>query len=151
MHIMKKEKHRKGKSKVWIVLLIIVGVLGLVMVGGIVFTAPGRAELQNLSIAAVDIKKLPDGVYAGAYKGAKDSMRNAAVEVTVQGGAIKDIKVTQGALAKEKQSTELRGGLSIDVLFGRVIHSQSLQVDVISGATLTCKAHLKAVENALIH
>ncbi|HHV58206.1 MAG TPA: FMN-binding protein, partial [Firmicutes bacterium] len=30
-----------------------------------------------------------------------------------------------------------------------VIKSQSLQVDVISGATLTSKAHLKAVENAL--
>jgi uncharacterized protein with FMN-binding domain len=34
-------------------------------------------------------------------------------------------------------------------LFRHVIESQSLQVDVISGATLTSKAHLKALENAL--
>jgi uncharacterized protein with FMN-binding domain len=36
------------------------------------------------------------------------------------------------------------------MLYDRVIESQSLQVDTISGATLTCKARLKAVENALI-
>jgi uncharacterized protein with FMN-binding domain len=34
-------------------------------------------------------------------------------------------------------------------LFDRVIEAQSLQVDAISGATLTSKAYLKAVENAL--
>jgi major membrane immunogen (membrane-anchored lipoprotein) len=32
---------------------------------------------------------------------------------------------------------------------GRVIREQSLQVDTISGATLTSKAFLKAIENAL--
>jgi uncharacterized protein with FMN-binding domain len=31
-----------------------------------------------------------------------------------------------------------------------VIDAQSLQVDTISGATLTSKAYLKAVENALL-
>lgn len=40
-------------------------------------------------------------------------------------------------------------GISIGDLFRHVIESQSLQVDVISGATLTSKAHLKALENAL--
>ena len=30
-----------------------------------------------------------------------------------------------------------------------VIEAQSLQVDVVSGATITAKAYLKAVENAL--
>ncbi|WP_368487958.1 FMN-binding protein [Clostridium sp. BJN0013] len=34
-------------------------------------------------------------------------------------------------------------------LFQKVIELQSLQVDIISGATLTSKAHLKALENAL--
>ena len=35
-------------------------------------------------------------------------------------------------------------------LFDRVIQAQSLQVDTISGATLTSKAYLQCVENALI-
>jgi uncharacterized protein with FMN-binding domain len=39
--------------------------------------------------------------------------------------------------------------MTIEDLFKRVIDSDSLQVDAISGATLTSKAHLKALENAL--
>ncbi|MCR4434642.1 MAG: FMN-binding protein [Clostridiales bacterium] len=133
----------------WIVILSIVGVIALGMAGAIVMTAPGRNELQNMVIADVDFKKLRDGVYTGAYRGTKDSFRNAAVEVTVASGAVTEIRVTEGALANEKQTTEIRKGLTINNLFDEVIKSQSLKVDVISGATLTSKAHLKAVENAL--
>jgi uncharacterized protein with FMN-binding domain len=37
-----------------------------------------------------------------------------------------------------------------EVLFDRVIQAQSLHVDTISMATLTSKAYLQAVENALV-
>ncbi|WP_206172748.1 FMN-binding protein [Acidilutibacter cellobiosedens] len=50
---------------------------------------------------------------------------------------------------KEGNSAELTGGLSIDDMFDNVVKSQTLQVDVINGATLTSKVHLKALENAL--
>ena len=146
---MQTAKKRKGKIRVWIVLLSIVGVIVLVMGAAIVATAPGRNELKNLTIDSVDFKRLRDGVYAGEYRGTKDSSRNTAVEVTVASGALTKIRVTGGALAGDKQTTVIRRGLTIDSLFGEVIKSQSLQVDVISGATLTCNAHLKAVENAL--
>ncbi len=142
-------KKRKGKIRVWIVILSIIGVIALGMVGAVVLTAPGRNELQNMVIADVDFKRLRDGVYKGEYKGTKDSFRNAAVEVTVDSGAVAKIKVTGGALANEKQATEIKNGHTINNLFDEVIKSQSLQVDVISGATLTSKAHLRAVENAL--
>jgi uncharacterized protein with FMN-binding domain len=52
-------------------------------------------------------------------------------------------------LDKEGNSAELTGGLSIDDMFDNVVKSQTLQVDVINGATLTSKVHLKALENAL--
>ena len=133
----------------WIVLLSIVGVIGLAMVGGIIFTAPGRAELQNMTIGAVDFGKLRDGIYTGEYRGTKDGSRNAAVQVTIVSGDITEIRVTAGALANEKQMTEIRKSLSINNLFDEVTKSQSMGVDVISGATLTCNAHLKALENAL--
>lgn len=145
---MKKERKRKGKRKVGIVILTIVGVIVLGMVIAIAATAPGRNELQNMVIADADFSKLRDGVYVGKYKGTKDSFRNAAVEVTVESGAVKDIKVTEGSLVN-KQTQEIKDGLSINDLFGEVIKSQTLKVDVISGATLTCNAHLKAVEDAL--
>lgn len=146
---MKTAKKRKEKMKVWIVILSIVGVIALGMGGAVVLTAPGRNELQNMDIADMDFNKLCDGVYTGAYRGKKDSLRNAAVKVTVASGAVTKIMVTEGALAGNKQTNEIRNGLTIDNLFDEVIKSQSLQVDVISGATLTSKAHLKAVENAL--
>lgn len=147
---MQSVKERKGKRKVWIVIGSIVGVIALIVAGTVVFTAPGRNELQNMVIADVDFKKLQDGVYTGAYRGTKDSFRNAAVEVTVASGAVTKIRVTEGSLAGDKQRTEIRKGRTINDLFDEVIKSQSLQqVDVISGATLTSKAHLKAVENAL--
>lgn len=142
-------KKRKGKIKVWIILLSIIGVIAIGMGGAVVLTAPGRNELQNMVIADVDFKKLRDGVYTGAYHGTKDSFRNASVEVTISSGAVTAIRVTEGALAGNKQLSEIRKGQSIDDLFQEVVKNQSLQVDVISGATLTCNAHLKALENAL--
>ncbi|MNW67989.1 FMN-binding domain protein [compost metagenome] len=55
----------------------------------------------------------------------------------------------KGALDKEGKPAVLTGGVSIGDLFSNIVKSQSLQVDVISGATLTSKVHLKALENAL--
>jgi uncharacterized protein with FMN-binding domain len=146
---MKTVKKRKGKSRVWIVILSIVGVLGLGMVAAVVLTAPGRMELKNMTFDNVNFRKLRDGTYTGEYKGIKDNFRNAAVEVTVDSGAVTEIRVTGGALAGDKQTTEMGKGHTINDLFGKIIKSQSLQVDAISGATLTSNAHLKAVENAL--
>lgn len=145
---MKTGKKRKGRVGMWIVLSII-GLIALGMGGMVVFTGPGRAELQNMKMKAVDFRSLRDGVYTGAYHGSKDSSRDAGVEVTVASGAITNIQVTQGVLANEKQTAEIRNGLTIGSLFDRVVKAQSLKVDVISGATLTSNAHLKAVENAL--
>mgnify|MGYP001332683314 CR=1 FL=1 len=146
---MKKVEKRKEKSKVWIVILSIVGVIALGLGGAIVFTAPGRNELQNMVIDNIDFGALEDGTYIGQYVGTKDSFRNAKVEVTVTGGQVTDIRVVEGPLSGDRSSSELAKGLTIHDLFDEVIRSQSLQVDVISGATLTCNAHLKAVEDAL--
>jgi len=146
---MQTSMNRKGKIRMWIVLLIILGVIVAGLGGAILFSTPGRHEIQNLTIAAMDFKKLCDGTYVGEYKGTKDSFRNAKVQVSIDSGKVLNIDVLGSALIKEGKPIEIRNGLTIDDLFGRVIESQSLQVDVISGATLTSKAHLKAVENAL--
>lgn len=52
-------------------------------------------------------------------------------------------------MGKDGTPAVIKGGLSIDNLFDNAVKSQTLQVDVISGATITSKAHLKALENAL--
>lgn len=38
----------------------------------------------------------------------------------------------------------------IKVLITKVVQEQNINVDVVSGATVMCKAYLKAIENALI-
>lgn len=144
-----KANKRKGKIKMWLVIIGIVVVLGGGMGVAVAATAPARNELKNMVINDVDFKKLRDGAYTGKYLGTKDSLRNAAVQVTVASGAVTKIDVTEGNLAKEKQNTPLRNEKSINTMFGEIINKQSLKVDVISGATLTCNAHLKAIENAL--
>lgn len=146
---MRSVKTRKGKKRLWIIVLSIVGAIALLLAAAVIATTSGRDELKNLVVADVDFGNLKDGVYTGAYRGIKDSLRNAAVEVTVESGAVTKIRVTEGALAGDKQKNQIGKGHTINSLFDRIIENQSLQVDVISGATLTSKAHLNAVENAL--
>jgi uncharacterized protein with FMN-binding domain len=139
---------RRGFKVFFIVLACI---LGVIIVGGgiaMLVMEPGRREAESLVIENVDFDRLRDGVYKGEYVGTKDHLRDTKVQVTVQAGQLKKIDVTGGALA-QKQAQEIRGGQTLQSLFDRVIQKQTLQVDAISGATITCKTHLKAVENAL--
>lgn len=130
----------------WIV-LIIVGVIAAGLSAGLLLDAPNRREIRDLPIAAVDFKRLRDGTYEGYFDGGKSAMRAARVRVIVSGGAVTDIDaVVEGGDGKPQ---ELSQGLTIDDLFGRVVAAQTLQVDTITGATLTSKANLKAVEDAL--
>ncbi len=139
----------RRKVKVWLVILIIIGVAALGAAIALLADAPERRELQELTIGNVDFTKLRNGTYTGEYNGTKGSSRNAAVEVTIYGGEITEIKILKGALDSSGTPSELKNGMTIDDLFQRVIESKSLQVDVISGATLSSRAHLKALENAL--
>lgn len=140
---------RRGKITKWMVILIILGVIAVIVWGGILSSAPGRHEVQNLTINVIDFQKLRDGTYVGEYIGTKDHSRDTKVQATISLGGISDIKILKGAVDKNGDPLKLKGGISIGDLFRHVIESQSLQVDVISGATLTSKAHLKALENAL--
>lgn len=131
---------RKGKIKMLIIVLVIIVVMGLG--GAFIFTSGERREGKNLPIAVVDFKKLNDGTYVGEYEGGQFKLRANEVQVTVSSGQVTDIKLLKH---KENQSPEFT-----NKLYSRVINSQSLQVDTISGATITSKAYLKSVENALV-
>ena len=58
-------------------------------------------------------------------------------------------KATGIELLESKEDPE-RDGTYWGTLYERVIAAQSLQVDTVSGATLTSKAYLQCVENALV-
>lgn len=133
---------RKGKRKMgWIITLIIIAVLGIGGAIGWPYLSKEHNEAKNLPLNGVDFSRLNDGTYIGVYEGGMYKWRANKVQVTVSSGKVTDIKIQEH---KENQSAEFTGKL-----YDRVIKAQSLQVDTISGATLTSKAYLKAVENAL--
>lgn len=131
----------KKKGKIKMVILGIVVLLAVGLGGAMLFTAGERQEGKNLPIDNVDFKKLNDGTYIGEYEGGKYKWRANKVKVTVESNKVTDIEIIED---KVKNTTEIT-----DKLFQTVIKSQSLKVDTVSGATITSKAYLKSLENAL--
>lgn len=146
---MKNTRKRKGKKTMLIAILIIVVLIFAGVSGGILVDAPARREIKKLNFGEVDFNDFRDGSYIGEYKGNKSHSRDTKVKVEIKKGKISDITILKGALDKEGNPAKLTGGKSIDDLFDNVVKEQTLQVDVISGATLTSKTHLKALESAL--
>ena len=100
-------------------------------------------EARSLPLNAVDFGKLNDGTYHGAYAGGMYKWRANECDVTVTNGRVTDIQLV-GSKDPGSKNTQHKE------LYDRVIKAQSLQVDTITSATLTSKAWLQAVENALI-
>lgn len=132
---------KKWKRNLLIVCIsvIIFALAGLA--AGWLFTEKERREARNVQIGEVDFKHLHAGDYVGEYAGGMYKWRANTVKVTVAAQKVTAIKLLEHSKNQPATST--------DELFGRVIQAQSLQVDSISGATLTTKAYLKAIENAL--
>ena len=143
------KKKGRRKRKVWTVIFIIIGVIVAAGLIGVLVDGPGRHEIAELEYSDIDFKNLKDGTYEGEYKGKKSHMRDTKVEVTVSEGEVLDVKIIKGAVDKEGKPSTIKEGKSIEDLFNSAVLAETLDVDVISGATITCKAHLKAFENAL--
>ncbi len=129
----------------WIIAFVVV--VGLGIAGGIGWSKLSKEhqEARGLPLNAVDFSKLKDGTYHGAYAGGMYKWRVNECDVTVTDGKVTDIQ-----LAGSKEDPDGKNAAMHAMLYERVVAAQSLQVDTISGATLTSKAYLQAVENALI-
>lgn len=92
---------------------------------------------QVLNIGAVDLSATPDGSYIGICQ---NKILFAVVKVEVQNHAITDIEVLEHKASYMEQARQI---------VEAVCSEQSLEVDAISGATLTSDTVLKAIENAL--
>jgi uncharacterized protein with FMN-binding domain len=127
----------------WMIALSVVAALGIA--GGIGWSKLSKEhrEARSLPLNAVDFSRLSDGTYHGAYAGGMYKWRANECQVTVSSGKVTDIQLS-GSRDPAAKNTQH------EVLYERVIQAQSLQVDTISGATLTSKAYLQCVENALV-
>ncbi|MBU3112552.1 FMN-binding protein [Clostridium lacusfryxellense] len=123
---------------------IILGVVCVVILTAAIFGGKYLISLQKykkvtseMKIGSVDLSKVADGKYLGScdvvYVG-------ATVSVTV-----KDSKIIDIVLVKHKTDKGKPG----EAVTAEVIKEQSLQVDMITGATNSSKVILKSIENAL--
>lgn len=94
-------------------------------------------EFPVIQIDKVELSKIEDGSYGGEYLG-------KLVKVVVEVG-VKEHKITEINIVKHDNGL----GKKAEKIVDQIISRQSLNVEVVSGATSSSKAILKAVEVAL--
>lgn len=122
--------------------MVMLGVIAAGAVTGCAGFLKEHQEAENVVINDIDFSILSEGDYTGHYDGGMYGWRENEVLITVAPGRVEKIKLVRSKEFEQDDSDYAR-------LAQRVIEAQKLQVDVLSGATLTSKAHLKAMELAL--
>jgi len=113
----------------WIIILI----SGLIIIGC-------STAYKSITAAMPDLTLLQDGTYQGIYNLSGAPVK-VTLDVTVQDHKITDIKIIKHFCSPIGK----KAGKIVD----RVIEKQSLEVDVVSGATGSSISILKAIETAL--
>jgi uncharacterized protein with FMN-binding domain len=126
-HIMKKK------------LLIIAAVFVVILAGLFIALTNGLSEGASVTIGGIDLSSVPDGSYTGIYEFKRWSN---TVAVTV-----KDHRITAINIEKDVPAAWVTN--CSGEMFRRVIDAQNTTVDAVSGATVTSKAYLKAIEDAI--
>lgn len=120
-----------------IVLIVVLGFV-VVLAAGITYLNIGMNEGKKVIIGSIDVSQIADGSYVGSYKNSRWSNE---VKVTVMNHRITAIKVEKTVLIEQADVTEK--------LISDVLAAQNTDVEIVSGATVTGKAYLKSIENAL--
>jgi uncharacterized protein with FMN-binding domain len=112
--------------------------LVIVAASGMFYISRGLEEGVNVVINPVNLSEIEDGV----YNGRNDFGRwTNELNVTVANNKITNIEIVKDVkIVSPELSTKL---------FQDVIEKQSITVDAVSGGTVTSKAYLKSIENAL--
>ncbi len=124
---------KKGKK---ILLITFIVVLFLFITGKIVMGNMVK-NVKNISVSMPDLSNVQDGNYIGEYS---ITPVHVKVEVSVNNHQITDISILQ-------HDNGL--GSTAESIVNDIIEEQSLDKDAVSGATVSSKCILKAVENAI--
>jgi len=127
---------RRKKVLVTALLIIAVGFSGVK--GFLAYVESNLQALGKMTLAQIDLQKIEDGVYFGSHSTFPVS---ADVRVSVKDHMIAGIEIVKHTNGQ---------GAAAEAIPGKVLESQTLQVDCVSGATYSSKVLLKAIENALL-
>jgi len=124
---------KKGIKVLLIVLAVLVALIGIGLIGAY----SGMGYVKTMTGNPVDLSKIADGSYTGTFKQGRVAH---SVEVTVRDHRIEAVKTTGTKTPTDPVKAKI---------FERIVQEQAVNVDTVSGASLTTKAVTKAVENAL--
>ena len=109
----------------------------LVLFTAVMLLLSACVDLNAIVIHNPDLQKIADGTYQG---NSKVGPVRVSLEVTIEDGVYKSIRIIKHFNGR---------GKSAEAIVPAIIEAQSLEIDVISGASASSKAILKAVEDAL--
>jgi len=113
----------------------------LCVIAGFIFLTCATDYLHLIdNIPELDLSAKENGTYRGEYD-LKNTPINVVLDVNVQNSRISEIKIIE-----HKRSPV---GKKAENIISQIINQQNLHVDVVSGATASSVAIIKAVENAL--
>lgn len=122
-----------NSKKSWIAACVIL----LIVFSGAVFMSSYLNNIRHINIFTPELSSLDDGDYKGEY-----TLTPVEVEVmvSIKSNQISDIEILKHFNGLGKQA---------EAIIPLIIYKQSLNVEIISGATVSSKCILKAIENAL--
>ncbi|GMQ58076.1 FMN-binding protein [Vallitalea sediminicola] len=121
-------KALKKSSKVFLIVLIILI---------IAFFVVKSINVKEVEVSNIELDMIEDGIYTGGHD---STLVKARVSVEVRSHTIKTITI-------DEHQTGL--GKKAEAIIDKIIYEQSLQVDGITGATVSSNTIKKAVEDAL--
>lgn len=119
-------------------LAIVAAILVVLALSGLVYINAGVKEGAAVDIPVFSAKNLADGEYVG-----KTSQGRWSNQVTVY---VKNGKITEIHLDKDVQFPQKD---LAEKIFVQVMQKQTTGVDVVAGATITSKAYLQSIANAI--
>ncbi len=114
---------------------------------GQTLTIPDDEEPEVVETTKPSTPEVPEepGLFTPGSYSAVAPGRNGEVKITATFSANKIESVQH-----ESQETPFIGGTAMDQLTQWILEDQTLAVDTISGATLSCEAYLKALEDCVV-
>ena len=126
--------------KKWMKILLLILAIPIVTVVSFgIYITWGLDQSAHLNIGNVNISSLSDGTYIGTNNNGRWSN---SLEVDVENHRVKDIRLVKDVTFPLPEIAEK--------IFKSVTDNQKVNVDAVSGATVTSKAYLRSIENALM-
>ena len=119
------------------ILIILLCTILFALIGASLYLKTLVNDVNSITVSNLNMANITDGIYVGEY-----SITHVYVEVEV---SVTEHKITNIKIIEHENGL----GGKAEKIVDNVISRQSLEVGAVSGATVSSKCIIKAIENAL--